>query len=111
MTKSKHQGQALFDLLGDSQDEINDSLRPSHGVVPSKPPPPPPVARPETEQAIEQKPVRRTRGNGYRSPPAPPVRVRRRVRHAFADQLLGGHRRVHRFGRASRALRAGADAW
>ncbi len=52
MTKSKNHGPALFDLLGDSQNDVYDSLRPSHGATPSPPPTLKNKPRPESEQAI-----------------------------------------------------------
>jgi len=52
MTKSKHQGPALFDLLGGTRDEVDASLRPPLGAASSPPPLPKATRRPESEQAI-----------------------------------------------------------
>jgi len=52
MTKSRQHGPALFDLLGDSQNDANDALRPSQSASPSAPADSKTSHRPESGQAI-----------------------------------------------------------
>ena len=91
MTKPKQQGPALFDLLGDSPDEINDSLRSSHRAATSPPSISKATPRPESEQAIV--PSRTTASDrGVSSAPATPgatspVRRRRRLLE-FDDECV-----------------------
>lgn len=85
MAKPKQEGPALFDLLGNSQEEVNAQLRPRGVEPPAKPAGPIAPSRPRPERAIVPSRIDRTAA-GPQPQPTPPASKRRLME--FDDECV-----------------------
>lgn len=85
MAKSKHEGPALFDLLGATQEEVNAQLRPRGVEPPARPAPSAAQTKHKPDRAIVPS---RTERSASRPQPTPPPAARKRRLVEFDDECV-----------------------